>query len=180
MQANCWVNYVDSSGVTKTLYGDDYSGYVKEILTGTTDFGSYIQGTATLKAIDFGEGLDRYKKLKDVSVVLREPSGAVTMSILKDGTSTQTSMNISTTSPTINWGHYIFSDFLFMDSYGTGAITSADDIVLRTKKNLNYEGKAFQLSFTNGTSGASFTLLQTVMLAKARSLRYRVSSDIIS
>lgn len=180
IRANCWVNWVDTSGVTRVLYGDDFSGYVKEILTGTTDFGSYIQGTVTMKSVDFGEGLDTYKKLKDVSAVLREPTGQVTMTILKDGAETQTTMNISTVNPMINWGHYIFTDFLFMDSYGTGAVTSSDDIVLRTKRNLNYEGKAFQLSFTNGIGGSSFTLLQSTMLAKPRSIRYRVSTDLIS
>lgn len=180
IKANCWVSYVNSTGETRILYGDDTSGYVKEILTGTDDFGSAIQATATLKAVDFDLGLDRYKKLKDVSVVLREPTGSVIMNIIKDGVSTETTMNISTTSPAINFKHYLFSKFTFMDSYGTGAITSSDDIVLRTKKNLNYEGKAFQLSFTNGSSGANFTLLQASMIAKARSLRYRSSGDLIS
>jgi len=180
VKANCWATWVDSTGETKVLYGDDTSGYVKEILAGTDDFGSAITGVATLKAVEFDEGLDRYKKLKDVSVVLREPTGAVTMSILKDGVESQTTMNISTVSPMVNWGHYVFAKFTFMDSYGTGAITSSDDIVLRTKKNLNYEGKAFQLSFTNGSSGATFTLLQASMLAKARSLRFRISTDLIS
>ena len=180
IKANCWVNWVDTTGETKVLYGDDTSGYVKEILTGNDDFGVAIQGRAKLKAVDFGEGLDRYKKLTDVSVVLREPIGNVTMDIIKDGVISETQMNISTTSPTINFKHYTFSDFTFMDSFGTGSITSTDDIVLRTKRNLNYEGKAFQLSFTNGSTGASFTLLQASMLAKARSLRYRTSTDLIS
>jgi hypothetical protein len=89
-------------------------------------------------------------------------------------------MNISTISPAINFKHYLFGKFTFADSYGTGAVTSSDDIVLRTKRNLNYEGKAFQLSFTNGSTGATFTLLQASMIAKARSIRYRVSTDLIS
>lgn len=180
IHANCWVSYTDSTGDVRVLYGDDSSGYVKEILTGSDDFGSAITATATLKAIDFDEGLDRYKKLKDVSVVMRQPTGNVTMSILKDGVETETIMNIATVSPTINFGHYLFAKFTFADSYGTGAITSSDDIVLRTKRNLQYEGKAFQLSFTNGGSGASFVLLQTSMLAKPMSLRYRSSTDLVS
>jgi hypothetical protein len=36
------------------------------------------------------------------------------------------------------------------------------------------------LSFTNGTSGSSFTLLQTTMTAKARAAKFRQSTDIIS
>ena len=180
IKANCWVSYIDSDGDTRILYGDDTSGYVKEVLVGADDFGSAITGVATLKAVDFDQGLDRYKKLKDVSVVLREPTGNVTMNIIKDGVSTETTMNISTTSPAINFKHYLFSKFTFADSYGTGAITSSDDIILRTKRGLNYEGKAFQLSFTNGSTGATFTLLQASMVAKARSIRYRQSTDLIS
>ncbi len=180
ISANCWVNYIDGTGVTKVLYGDDSSGYVKEILTGTDDFGSAIAGTFKLKAEDFGEGLDRYKKLKDVSLVLRKPTGSVTMSIIKDGIETATSMNISTVAPAINFAHYVFARFIFKDSYGTGAVTSQDDNVLRTKRNLNLQGRSFMLSFTNGGTGASFTLLQTTMTAKPRALKYRQSTDIIS
>jgi hypothetical protein len=180
ISANCWVNYVDANGVTKVIYGDDSSGYCKEILSGTSDFGTAIQGIFKLKAEEFEEGLDRYKKLKDVSLVLRKPIGSVTMSIIKDGTETSTTMNVSTVAPAINFAHYLFNRFLFKTSYGTGAVTSQDDNVLRTKKNINLQGRSFMLSFTNGSSGASFTLLQTTMTAKARALRYRLATDIIS
>ena len=181
IRANCWLNYIETDGTTHVLYGDDYSGYVKEILTGSDDFGSAIQGTFKLKAEDFKEGLTRYKKLKDLSVVLREPVGSVTMTILRDGLETATIMNISTVSPTINFGHYLIARFLFGVSYGTGAITSSDDIVLRVKKNLGLaEAKAYQLSFTNGSSGAHFTLLQTQMIAKPKGIRFAKTSDIVS
>ncbi len=179
IKANCWVNYTNSSGVIKTIYGDDSSGYCKEILSGTDDFGSAIAGVFKLKAEEFGEGLDRYKKLKDVSLVLRKPTGSITMSIIKDGTETSTTMNVSTVAPAINFAHYIFTEFQFADSYGTGAVTSSDDNVLRTKRNLNLQGRSFMLSFTNGSSGASFTLLQTTMTAKPRAEKYRISTDII-
>lgn len=179
INANCWVNYIDSTGTVHALYGDDSSGYVKEILTGTDDFGTAIEGTFKLKAEEFKEGLDSYKKLKDVSLVLRKPSGSVTMSIIKDGTESSTTMNVSTVAPAINFGHYVFALFQFSDSYGTGAVTSADDNVLRTKKNLNLQGRSFLLSFTNGSSGASFTLLQATLTAKPRAPRYRLATDII-
>jgi hypothetical protein len=102
------------------------------------------------------------------------------MSIIKDGIETATSMNISTVSPAINFAHYVFARFLFKESYGTGAVTSQDDNVLRTKRNINLQGRSFMLSFTNGGSGASFTLLQTTMTAKPRAAKYRLSTDIIS
>jgi hypothetical protein len=180
IRANCWTNYVDTAGDTHVIYGDDSSGYCKEILSGTSDFGSAITGVFKLRAEEFKEGLDRYKKLKDVSLVLRKPTGSVTMSIIKDGTETSTTMNVSTVAPAINFAHYLFARFTFADSYGTGAVTSQDDNVLRTKRNLNLQGRSFMLSFTNGTSGASFTLLQTTMTAKPRALKYRMSTDIVS
>jgi len=179
IKANCWTNYLDGTGATRVLYGDDTSGRVKEILTGANDFGTAIQGSFKLKAESFKTSLDEYKKLKDVSIVLREPTGAVNLSIIKDGTETAFTSNISTVSPAINFGHYVFNRFLFKTSFGTGSVTSADDIVLRTKRNMNVEGKSFQLSFNNGSSGASFTLLQTTLTAKPRSSRYRQSGDII-
>jgi hypothetical protein len=180
IRANCWVNYIDSTGTIKVIYGDDYSGYCKEILTGTDDFGSSISGTFTLRAEEFNQGLDLYKKIKDISVVLRQPSGSVVMTLTIDGVSTTINMNITSVSPMINFGHYLFNKFTFSDSYGTGSVTSSTDTVLRTKKNINLEGRSFKLSFNNGSSGASFKLLQTTITAKPRSLRYRQTTDIIS
>lgn len=177
--ANCWANYRGSDGAIHVLYGDDGSGYVKEILTGTDDFGTAIEGSFQLKSIDFKD-IARYKNLKDISVVLRKPSGNANLSVIVDGTTTTYSANISTISPSINWGHYVLTEFLLGESYGSGSVTTADEIVLRTKRNLNSEGKTFALSFDNGSSGASFTLLAVKLSASERSLRYRRSGDIIT
>lgn len=180
IQANCWTSWIDSTGATRVLYGDDASGYVKEVLTGSDDFGTAIQGSFKLRGESFKTGLDEHKKLKDVSVVLREPNGSVNMAVVVDGSETEFNANIATISPSINFGHYVFSDFLLGVSYGSGAITSSDDIVLRTKKNLNLDGKSFQLTFNNGSSGASFVLLQITMTAKPRNPRYRESDELIN
>lgn len=178
IQANCWTDYVDSSGDYHVLYGDDSSGYVKEILTGDDDFGTAIQGKAKLKAQSF-ETLTNYKKLKDTSVVLRNPTGSVNLSIIVDGTTTAYQSNVNTVAPSVNWGHYVLTAFQPGDSYGTGAITTASDIVLRTKKNLNLLGKSFQTALNNGSSGANFVLLENELTAKPRSERFRLSTDLI-
>ena len=179
IQANCWTNFVDSSGDLHVLYGDDNSGYVKEILSGSDDFGTAIQGTFQLKAEDFG-ALDQYKTLKDFSVVLRNASGSVQFSIIQDGTTTVYNSNIAAISPSVNFGHYVFTEFLFGESSGTGSVTSSDESLLRTKKNLNIQGRTFAGRFTNGSSGASFTLLAFSMLAKPKSVRFRQSEDLIA
>ena len=44
IKASCWSVWKDSDGSSRFLYGDDSSGYVKEVLTGTDDFGSAISG----------------------------------------------------------------------------------------------------------------------------------------
>lgn len=176
IQANCWVTFRGTDGVTHYLYGDDASGYVKEILSGSTDFGTSIRGYFRVKAEDFKE-LDRYKKLKDLSVVLRRPSGSVKLNIIKDGVDTVFTTNIGTVSPTVNFGHYTFLNFLFKDTFGVG-VSSQDENVLRTLRNLNLEGRSFLLEFDNN-SASSFTLLLTSMLAKARALRYRHSDDYV-
>lgn len=178
IQANCWAYYTDSSGESHVLYGDDNSGYVKEILSGTDDFGSSISGSFKLRAETFGD-IARYKTLKDLSIVLRQPLGSVNLSVIVDGTTTAYQANASTVSPSINFGHYTFKDFLLAESSGSGSVTSTNDIVLRTKKNLNLQGKTFQLAMNNGSSGASFTLLNAKLTAKARSERFRESTDLI-
>lgn len=183
IQANCWTRWVDSSSATHYLYGDDASGYVKEILTGSNDFGSAIHGYFSLRAESFAlkgneSNISTYKIAKDISIVLRKPSGSVSLSLITDGVTTAYSNNIGTISPTINFGHYIFNKFQFKTSYGTG-VSSADNLALRTVKNVNVEAKSFQLTFDNNSS-ANFVLLEVKMSAKPRADRYRLSSDIVS
>lgn len=179
IKANCWTNFIDSTGETHILYGDDSSGYVKEILSGSNDFGTAIEGSFALSAESFKD-ITRYKRIKDLTVVLRNPSGSANLSIVVDGTTTSFMANVNTVSPTINFGHYVFNRFLFGSSYGSGAVTSQDDFVERTKRNINTAGRTFQVLMNNGSSGASFVLLNATMSAKQRSLRYRASTDLIS
>lgn len=179
IQANCWATYTESTGEYKVLYGDDNSGYVKEILTGSNDFGSGIQSSAKLRGESFGT-LTQYKKQKDLSIVLRQPVGTVNLSLIVDGTTTAYQTNAGTVSPSINWGHYLFGAFMFGESYGTGSITTTDDIVLRTKKNINALGKSFTLALNNGSGNSSFILLEHELTAKPRSNRWRYSEDLLS
>lgn len=180
IQANCWAAYRGTDGQTHFIYGDDSSGYVKEILTGSDDFGSAIRGYFAIKSEDFDKdgGLNRYKTLKDIDIVLRRPQGYLSLSVIVDGVTTAYDTPIGTVSPSTNFGHYTFTDFLFGDSIGSG-VSSADEIKLSTIKNVNIEGKAFQLYFdNNGVS--SFTLLLTALTAKAKSARYRQSGDVVN
>ncbi len=183
IQANSWVKWIDSSSVTHYLYGDDASGYVKEILTGSNDFGSAIHGYFYLRAESFGQkgqesNISAYKILKDVSMVFRTPSGSVSLSIVTDGVTTAYTNNVGTVSPAINFAHYVFNRFLFKSAYGTG-VSSADELALRTIKNVNVEAKTFQLRFDNNSS-SSFVLLEVKLSAKPRADRYRQSGDLIA
>ena len=182
IQANCFATYKDISKTTRFIYGDDSSGYVKELATGSNDFGTSIAGRFRLKSESFSNaqyGLDTYKRLKDLSVVLRQPIGTITMKVITDGTTTALTANIGTLNPSINWGHYLVGRFLLGVSYGTGSITSGDDLVTRRKKNVNLTGKTFMLEFSNSGSG-SFTLLMAKMIAKPKSERYTKSEELIS
>lgn len=179
IQANCWVTHTGTDGVQHVLYGDDNSGYVKEILTGDDDFGSAIAASVKLKSESY-QTLTNYKTAKDTSVVLRQPTGSVNLSVIVDGVTEEFSSNINTVSPSINLGHYLMGYWMPGESYGTGAVTSSDDIVLKTKKNLNLLGKSFGLALNNGSSGATFVLLEHEITAKPRSARFRDSEDLIS
>lgn len=179
IKANCWGNYTDASGIQHVLYGDDSSGYVKEALVGSDDFGSAIQGSFSLKSEDYG-AIEQRKVLKHFTAVLRKPSGSVNLSIIIDGTTTAYTANINTISPSINFGHYVFGRFLFGESYGTGSVEASDDIVVRTKRNANLPGKTFQFVFDNGSSGANFVLLSVSTIAKPKSEMYRSSEEYIS
>lgn len=178
MAANSWLTYRGSDGVTHYLYGDDASGYVKEVLSGIDDFGVAIHGYFYLNGEAFKNGIDRYKNLKDIDIVLRRPFGSISLDVVKDGVQTAFSAPIGTISPAINFGHYTFSDFLFGDSDGTG-IASADELILRSLKNVNLrDGKTFQLRFDNN-SVSRFVLLSAGMAAKPRGERYRLPDDLV-
>lgn len=181
INANCWLQYRDSSGDTHVLYGDDSSGYVKEALVSGSDedFGSAVSSQFRLAGVSFkGDGA-QYLTLKDLDVVLRKPQGTLKINILIDGVSQALSIPVSTVSPSINWGHYLFSAFTFMDSYGTGSVTEPDSNKLVSKKNLNLPGRNFILEFDNNET-SSFTLLLARMTAKPRSERYRRSADLVN
>lgn len=178
INANCWAVYKGTDGVNHVLYGDDSSGYVKEALTGTTDFGSTIYASFTLKSESFGV-VNRYKKLRYMDLLLRKPTGSFNLSIIKDGVQTIKSISLSTLRPSINWGHYIFGQLLFKTSFGTG-VSTQDENLLKSFKNLSSleDGRSFALKFDN-TSTASFVLLSAYMNARLRSERYRKSGDIV-
>lgn len=176
--ANCWTAFRGTDGINHWLYGDDASGYVKEILTGSDDFGSSIRGYFRVRSEDF-QALNRYKRLKDLDVVLRRPNGTIKLNIIKDGVDTVYTNNIGTISPTINFKHYIFKSFLLKDSYGTG-VSSQDENVLRTIRNLNLEGRSFLLEFDNQGTSANFTLLLLALRGKYKSINFRKSGELIT
>lgn len=175
IQANSWTSYRDSTGTMHVLYGDDNSGYVKEIMSGSDDFGALISGEFALSGVSF-KSPEIYKKLKKLDVIMREPTGYIQLSIIKDGVSEVLTVPIGTVSPTVNWGHYIFSQFLLGVSSGTG-VSSQDQNLLRTAKNMNIEGRYYTLKFTN-LSG-SFVLLYAGLEAKLRSSNHRKAGEII-
>lgn len=177
IQANCWVQYIDTDGSAKVLYGDDASGYVKQILTGTDDFGSAIHGYFKTLANPF-DSLNSYKTLKDIDIILRNPVGSFSLDIVIEGVNSAKTVNMATVSPSVNWGHYTFTDFLFAESQGTG-VSTQDENILKTLRNLNLEGRSFLLGFDNNSS-ARFVLLEIHEAAKAKSARYRKSDDIVA
>jgi len=181
IKANCWTQYRDSTGEQHVLYGDDASGYVKEILVSGSDedFGSAINGVFRLSGVSFGGDGAQYFNLKDLDLVLRKPQGTLVCNIIVDGVTQALSMPIATVSPSINFAHYVFNRFLFKTSYGTGSITEQDANKLISKKNIQIEGRNFIIELDNN-SASSFTLLLARLTGKARSVRFRKSSDLIA
>lgn len=174
--ANCWCQYIDSNGAIRVLYGDDGSGYVKEILTGDDDFGSSVSGTLRMISDTFDKPMV-YKTLKDIDLLVREPTGTITCNVIVDGVSTELTFPITTVSPIINFGHYVFTDFLFGESSGTG-LSSQDENIPKSAKNVNIEGRSFGLELKN-SSGGHFTLLYASLLVHSRNDRYRKSEDLV-
>jgi hypothetical protein len=178
INAGCFLQHIDSTNAVHVLYGADDSGYVCEMFSGTDDFGTSIGATAKLKAEGFN-ALNRYKKLKMVDLLIRQPLGSATVNIITDGVVTEQTVNIGTVNPSTNFGHYVFTEFLFGESVGTG-LSTQDENILRTVKNPDVDkARSYMLELKNGT-GSSFTLLTAAMRAKLKSETYRQTDDLIS
>jgi hypothetical protein len=180
IKANCWAVYKDSTGERCILYGDDSSGYVKEILTGTDDFGTQIDANFELRSESFKTGTNHYKNLSMIDLLLRNPTGTIILKVIVDGVTTAKTVNLTTIQPSINFGHFVLGRFLLGESYGTGAVASSDENLLRTLKNLGLnEARAYGLRFENNSSGR-FTLLLAAMTAKPRSDKYRQQENYVT
>lgn len=176
ISANCFTSYRDTDESVVYLYGDDSGGYVKQILSGTDDFGSSIRGYFRIKSESFKE-LHRYKTLKNVHLTVRKPTGSIICRIYVDGVSNEFTANIGTISPQINFGHYLLSKFLFGVSYGSG-VSEQDNNIVRRLKNVNLLGRSFMLEFDNNGTSARFTLLGVVLEAKAKSKHYYEDGEV--
>jgi hypothetical protein len=179
VNANCFAVYNDSTNERHILYGDDSSGYVKEMFDGEDDFGSAIDAQCEIRSESFKTGLNHYKTLKGVDLTTRNQTGNVILKIIIDGVSTEATINLTTTQPSINLGHYVFP-FLLGESVGTGSITSSDEMKLIAIKNLNLESaRSYGLRLENNSSG-KFTLLSAALTAKPKSQGYRKPEDIFN
>lgn len=177
--ANCWTQYYDSSNEMHVLYGDDSGDSVNEILTGTDDFGSAIHGHFKTWA-DTAKAGEQYKALKNVHLMIRKPSGSIKVNIIKDGVTTAQTVTLSTQSPTINFGHYTFKDFLLGESYGTGSATEQNTNMVRRITNVNQLGRSFMLEFDNNNTSARFTLLGIVMEMRPKSIHFYGDSEVVN
>lgn len=177
VKANCFTQYTDSTGETHVLYGDDSSGYVKEMFSGSNDFGTAINGVFRLKAEAFNE-IDRYKTFKNVFMTLRTPTGTTQVNLITDGVNNAQTVAMSTISPAVNWGHYTFTDFTFGDSIGQGS-SAQDDNIVRRLRNINLNARSLLLEFDNQSSGR-FVLLSVTIEAKAKSLHYYGSGEVVN
>jgi hypothetical protein len=111
-------------------------------------------------------------------MVLRSPTKNITFNILADGVTTVYSTNISTTFPSVNFGHYLFP-FLLGESIGTG-LSEQDSNIVRRIRNANLEARSFMFEFDTGTTGGSFTLIEIKTTARPRSERYYHSGELMS
>lgn len=177
IKANCFTQYIDSASVSHVLYGDDSSGYVKEMFEGDDDFGTAINGKFRLKAEAFNE-IDRYKTYKNVFLTLRQPTGNTQVNLITDGVTTAQTINMATITPTINWGHYTFAGFTFGDSQGEGA-SAQDDNLVRRIRNANIQARSLMLEFDNQSTGR-FILLSSTIEAKPKSLHFYESGEVVN
>lgn len=161
VNANAWTQYIDANQEEKLYYADDVLPQVWVQTTGYTDDTSAIPMYWESKAYDFGT-FDVQKRFVDVTLLFRQLSGSVKVTITIDGNRITKSYNIPGTSFSGGMGRGLLGRASLGGKYEAGILGNSTSTVttnIPIRLNVGENGRTIKIRVENNNANEHFTLL---------------------
>ena len=157
IKANAFTEFIDSSNIKHLYYAASDEAKVYEIAVGYSANGTAINSYWTSKAFDAGS-FDGYKRWLDVTLLFRQITGTVTITIYADNNEIVKTTSISsTTSASGSIGTEIMGSEIFGGFGNTPDGTSTNNVPYRVK--INTKSRTLKIKISNANDNETFTLL---------------------
>lgn len=161
INANAWTQYVDSAQEERLYYADDVLPQVWVQTTGFVDDTAAIPMYWESKSYDFGT-FDVQKRFVDVTLLFRQLSGNVKVTVTIDGNRITKTYNIPGTSFAGGMGRGLLGEaslggYNEASVMGTTSSTVTNNIPIRL--NIGENGRTIKIRVENSVANESFTLL---------------------
>lgn len=158
IKANCFTEFVDTTGEKHLYFASDDEAKVFEITTGTYNSnGVAIDAYWTSKAFDAKE-FEIYKRWIDVTLYFRQIVGTVTITVYADNNSiVKTATISSSTEATGSMGTQMYGQQIWGGTGSASDATSTNNIPYRIK--INTKSRTLKIKVSNGNNNETFTML---------------------
>lgn len=157
IKANAFTEFIDSNNIKHLYYAASDEAEVYEIAVGYSANGTAINSYWTSKAFDAGS-FDGYKRWLDVTLLFRQITGTVTITIYADNNEIVKTTSISsTTSASGSMGTEIMGSEIFGGFGDTPDGTSTNNVPYRVK--INTKSRTLKIKISNANDNETFTLL---------------------
>jgi hypothetical protein len=156
MHINCMVSFINSSNQEMVLYGDDNTGKVIQMYSGSSDQGGSF--TFRMKTKDFNVGA--FHLLKTwiwPTIHFRNISGSVKLTLTADGANTQYTNTITSTTSYTGWSYDRWANFLWGTTAGSSATATAADAPRQV--NTRFDSRSLMFLFENTSASDQITIL---------------------
>lgn len=159
MQANAFTEFIDANNVEKLYYADENTATVWVEATGHDHGTSPISMYWESKAYDFGL-FDIQKRYVDLTLLFRQLSGSVKLTIIIDGGKTVKNYSISGNSFSGGLGRGLLGSTLLGGRDETGvAPTNTTTVNVPIRIDVGEQGRTIKFRVQNDTLGENFVLL---------------------
>ena len=156
MNINCMVSFINSSNQELVLYGDDNTGKVIQMYSGSSDQGNTF--TFRMRTKDFNVGA--FHLLKTwvwPTIHFRNISGSVTLTLTADGANTVYTNNVTSTSSYTGWSYDRWANFLWGTTAGSSASATSADAPRQV--NTRFDSRSLMFLFENTSTSDQITIL---------------------
>lgn len=156
MNINCMTSFISSTNQEMVLYGDDNTGKVVQMYTGSSDQGGAF--TFRMKTKDFNAGA--FHLLKTwiwPTFHFRNILGAITTTVITDGAQNVSTVSIGSTTSYTGWSFDRWANFRWGTTAGGSASATSSDAP--RQKNIRIDARSIMFLFEDTSASDSFSIL---------------------